>query len=131
MSCFIFWFYIKPQLCLIVEAPFHCCFIFWFYIKPQPIVLAFPAGTVASYFDSTSNHNYKFDIVGGRTVASYFDSTSNHNCTEMASLLVIVASYFDSTSNHNCFVINFTITLLLHILILHQTTTKQDLFSIW
>ena len=56
------------------------CFIFWFYIKPQ--------------------------LNLGNLV----------NCE--------VASYFDSTSNHNVWRISVVYLQLLHILILHQTTTQ-------
>ena len=57
------------------------------------------------------------------TVASYLDSTSNHNITTVSSSSMMVASYLDSTSNHNCLVYSLEKWQLLHILILHQTTT--------
>ena len=78
-----------------------CCFIFWFYIKPQRLTL------------NTLQHH----------VASYFDSTSNHNMFVSCEECAAVASYFDSTSNHNQFKIQKVSDMLLHILILHQTTT--------
>ena len=34
-SCFISWFYIKPQLDDVIDLITSCCFISWFYIKPQ------------------------------------------------------------------------------------------------
>ena len=34
-SCFISWFYIKPQLRTVHFWAVQCCFISWFYIKPQ------------------------------------------------------------------------------------------------
>ena len=77
--CFISWFYIKPQLSS--EKLYYqlCCFISWFYIKPQ------------------------------------------HSCGSLKYCLV--ASYLDSTSNHNSAFGQWPCSLLLHILILHQTTT--------
>ena len=79
--------------------------------------------SVASYFDSTSNHNENVEIVPLSCVASYFDSTSNHNLVKRSCTLVLVASYFDSTSNHNMVRPKRYRKGLLHILILHQTTT--------
>ena len=35
MRCFISWFYIKPQRWLRPPLVSGCCFISWFYIKPQ------------------------------------------------------------------------------------------------
>ena len=36
LRCFISWFYIKPQLIVILLTKLLSCFISWFYIKPQP-----------------------------------------------------------------------------------------------
>ena len=191
-SCFIFWFYIKPQHSVRITTV--CCFIFWFYIKPQHNSCSITSIIVASYFDSTSNHNPWQHIFRCYYVASYFDSTSNHNrghhhrfqdrllhililhqttthsikfllthCCfifwfyikpQRSSLQSIgvsscfifwfyikpqhflvdckrktVASYFDSTSNHNSISATLSIAKLLHILILHQTTTFDALVS--
>ena len=100
-SCFIFWFYIKPQLLKRWGLTVLSCFIFWFYIKPQ----LRPCGCISS------------------CVASYFDSTSNHNDEYPGRVKIRVASYFDSTSNHNTIIWIVYFIKLLHILILHQTTT--------
>ena len=86
---------------------------------------------VASYFDSTSNHNDDLEQVLEMTVASYFDSTSNHNNIVINHQKSNVASYFDSTSNHNILPFAFFISKLLHILILHQTTTKHHSLYQW
>ena len=187
-SCFIFWFYIKPQQFYCFHSAVIGCFIFWFYIKPQLHLSMMYAFFVASYFDSTSNHNYnqaskmkeellhililhqtttkdrlrkKWNTLlhililhqtttfrpshssfsscfifwfyikpqpeGVRVyvprVASYFDSTSNHNVVSLNLRCCQVASYFDSTSNHNSLPSSQSAFELLHILILHQTTT--------
>ena len=103
MSCFISWFYIKPQ-----QSPWGrwcrmSCFISWFYIKPQLARNCEKSLPVASYLDSTSNHNY--------LLKSY--------------IINYVASYLDSTSNHNTVADRWSIVWLLHILILHQTTTQR------
>ena len=56
-SCFLFQFYIKPQLPIYTSVPFH----------------------VVSYFNSTSNHNLNTPVKHKLSVVSYFNSTSNHN----------------------------------------------------
>ena len=122
-GCFIFWFYIKPQHSISFGKKSPSCFIFWFYIKPQLNLHIVQHGFVASYFDSTSNHNGKSFLSQCLSVASYFDSTSNHNTkgggggtmfccfifwfyikpqrSSYINSISSVASYFDSTSNHN------------------------------
>ena len=122
-SCFIFWFYIKPQPCAPSAWVRWGCFIFWFYIKPQPVRTEQCLRSVASYFDSTSNHNFLSHSYRTSYVASYFDSTSNHNTSMRCCIRPEVASYFDSTSNHNVSTYSVSLNGLLHILILHQTTT--------
>ena len=84
----------------------------------------------ASYLDSTSNHNILGVPFRPRLVASYLDSTSNHNEFCVNLIFEEVASYLDSTSNHNFnYCIRFSF-LLLHILILHQTTTVSAYASV-
>ena len=79
----------------------HSCFLFRFYIKPQ-LLWCHPFGFgVVSYFDSTSNHNCSQVKSCICSVVSYFDSTSNHNSSAGGSSAGSVVSYFDSTSNHN------------------------------
>ena len=99
------------------------CFIFWFYIKPQLQTLRKARIIVASYFDSTSNHNTSLYSAILGTVASYFDSTSNHNKADDGllhfQLLHILILHQTTTSQG----VDGCKTLLLHILILHQTTT--------
>ena len=158
--CFISWFYIKPQHAEHPTAVHASCFISWFYIKPQPFCYYISRNQVASYLDSTSNHNEGVSFLTTEIVASYLDSTSNHNCfsillqvrvvasyldstsnhnnTRRSTLDKIVASYFDSTSNHNNRLHTPHNWQLLHILILHQTTTwslptnlRQCCFIFW
>ena len=83
---------------------------------------------VASYLDSTSNHNHGIRIPSSDPVASYLDSTSNHNLLGGLFGASSVASYLDSTSNHNLLGSEEKGIALLHILILHQTTTKRVFF---
>ena len=126
--------------------PWHyqSCFIFWFYIKPQllsPISLHL---RVASYFDSTSNHNSPSArnrtarllhiLILHQTTTGCRSAACSWSCfifwfyiKPQLHLSVLrhsgVASYFDSTSNHNTARMSPFSRALLHILILHQTTT--------
>ena len=147
-GCFLFCFYIKPQLNALMSKKKKCCFLFCFYIKPQPSVSIGILLEVVSYFVSTSNHNWDEIHFGANEVVSYFVSTSNHNLIEELNSAVYVVSYFVSTSNHNiaslhiiwpCVVSYFVSTsnhnytfllvsplLLFLILFLHQTTTLRQ-----
>ena len=99
--CFLFQFYIKPQLIIVVQIVIRRCFLFQFYIKPQRrqgrgvrddgcflfqfYIKPQPAmhGCMAMHScflfqfyikpQRVSNHNPQ------QTVVSYFNSTSNHN----------------------------------------------------
>ena len=65
------------------------CFLFQFYIKPQlspPGALPMP---VVSYFNSTSNHNAQTRRYPVQKVVSYFNSTSNHN-PRICDLLIVI-----------------------------------------
>ena len=55
--CFLFQFYIKPQLNERISAVKERCFLFQFYIKPQRESSCRRQHYVVSYFNSTSNHN--------------------------------------------------------------------------
>ena len=78
--CFLFLFYIKPQLCW--------CYSFFWLVVP--------------YSFSTSNHNLHFSMLFREWVVPYFFSTSNHNLSIASPCVVPVVSYSFSTSNHNC-----------------------------
>ena len=122
-GCFISWFYIKPQQVQGNERYGRGCFISWFYIKPQLCVEPYDSFKVASYLDSTSNHNGRLEYLHYVGVASYLDSTSNHNLFSSPAvdekLLHILILHQTTTDRCNI----LCIYLLLHILILHQTTT--------
>ena len=65
------------------------CFLFQFYIKPQ---LGHRGGIrtpVVSYFNSTSNHNAARAGNALAHVVSYFNSTSNHN-PRICDLLIVI-----------------------------------------
>ena len=102
-SCFISWFYIKPQQIYWLLSTHWCCFISWFYIKPQL------GGT----------HQWK----GACCFISWFYIKPQLISSTTSRFLV--ASYLDSTSNHNSSRNTLYDTRLLHILILHQTTTVR------
>ena len=77
------------------------CFLFQFYIKPQLNGSRNITVTVVSYFNSTSNHNVGLRLLMRHSVVSYFNSTSNHNSFRPREHRKHVVSYFNSTSNHN------------------------------
>ena len=77
------------------------CFLFQFYIKPQLNGSRNITVTVVSYFNSTSNHNTTGARITIPHVVSYFNSTSNHNTPARRTGSRQVVSYFNSTSNHN------------------------------
>ena len=103
MRCFISWFYIKPQHTLYHLLQLCSCFISWFYIKPQ---LGLPVHRICE-------------------VASYLDSTSNHNPPWLWSpwCLLLHILILHQTTTLMLWMANFG--QLLHILILHQTTTSR------
>ena len=78
---------------------------------------------VVSYFNSTSNHNRRYRTGAQKRVVSYFNSTSNHNRRKCRHSRPTVVSYFNSTSNHNGCWLGYDCKLLFLISILHQTTT--------
>ena len=79
LSCFISWFYIKPQQTAHQGKTKHCCFISWFYIKPQqpPLPVLRQWGCFISWF-YIKPQRAAFSSTS-KTVALYLDSTSNHN----------------------------------------------------
>ena len=101
------------------ERSLCCCFLFQFYIKPQlspPGALPMP---VVSYFNSTSNHNRTMTSEEIRNVVSYFNSTSNHNYTgvETSPLPLFLISILHQTTTktgiirllNSCFLFQFYI----------------------
>ena len=101
------------------------CFLFQFYIKPQLIEASYRPSDVVSYFNSTSNHN----VFGGSfrpgQVVSYFNSTSNHNDSldsfDQIELFLISILHQTTTKLQGR---QFRPVLFL-ISILHQTTTRE------
>ena len=144
--CFISWFYIKPQqivhefsvlvVALYLDSTSNHNWRRW------PTVYR----CVALYLDSTSNHN-SARKVNKKYLLLYI--LILHQTTTITSLTLLflgcfiswfyikpqhislpntkhhVALYLDSTSNHNILPANSFKYLLLYILILHQTTTKD------
>ena len=100
-SCFISWFYIKPQHNQLETINSLSCFISWFYIKPQ--LLANKRGK------------------GTRCFISWFYIKPQLQPPWRWQTYVV--SYLDSTSNHNFMTTSPRTWRLFHILILHQTTT--------
>ena len=123
LSCFISWFYIKPQLELKSDWNDNSCFISWFYIKPQPSWSTTMTcdGCFISWFYIKPQHTTPSIFLP--SVALYLDSTSNHNYYVRKFYNDTVALYLDSTSNHNRHNAPYILARLLYILILHQTTT--------
>ena len=56
-DCFLFLFYIKPQPWLYLLLYIYNCFLFLFYIKPQLLRYRSKRRRIVSYSFSTSNHN--------------------------------------------------------------------------
>ena len=105
------------------ERSLCCCFLFQFYIKPQlspPGALPMP---VVSYFNSTSNHNRTMTSEEIRNVVSYFNSTSNHNYTgvETSPLPLFLISILHQTTTTRLDASRPNPLFLISIL--HQTTT--------
>ena len=78
---------------------------------------------VVLYLHSTSNHNLERLSMFQRYVVLYLHSTSNHNTTPGRYRSERVVLYLHSTSNHNYGALDFFVTQLYYIFILHQTTT--------
>ena len=84
---------------------------------------------VVSYWESTSNHNYRVCTAPAFCVVSYWESTSNHNKDAAGVYLNTVVSYWESTSNHNLVSFICQINKLYLIGNLHQTTTFTVSFA--
>ncbi len=104
--------------------PIHpWCFLYCFYIKPQLAMAVLTCIRGVSYIVSTSNHNFNQFCAEIDPGVSYIVSTSNHNSTRARAGWRHGVSYIVSTSNHNMqlrIVVPHTVFL---ILFLHQTTT--------
>ena len=79
-GCILLKFYIKPQRSETHSKAQESCILLKFYIKPQLEDASAYISRVVSYWNSTSNHNWKSFIVCNLVVVSYWNSTSNHNC---------------------------------------------------
>ena len=126
-GCVISFFYIKPQLIVLLCARFFCCVISFFYIKPQPIQRTNGKvhSCVISFFyikpQLTVTVNLFFQVV------LYPSSTSNHNLngkiesnSELCYILLLHQTTTDISSGQRP-------SSLCYILLLHQTTTKDRL----
>ncbi len=123
LRCYIFCFYIKPQRFNRNHVRVFRCYIFCFYIKPQ---LRRSRGffcCVATFFVSTSNRNVVQLKDDSRQVATFFVSTSNRNAILIPTFTAWVATFFVSTSNRNLGIVSVIRPVLLHFLFLHQTAT--------
>ena len=105
MSCYLSWFYIKPQLTVSASGNKVSCYLSWFYIKPQPQPGVAEECLVVIYLDSTSNHN---------------PTVSRKSAMELLSILIL----HQTTTKLLRFRPPWP---LLSILILHQTTTAESL----
>ena len=88
-------------------------------------VMKYPNSPLTNTFlISTSNHNFPTLYGLGPHIASYLISTSNHNYQPHDTAGTRIASYLISTSNHNLPLLLETVSRLLLISFLHQTTTR-------
>ena len=147
--CILLKFYIKPQPVLVGHAVELRCILLKFYIKPQPSSDARISAYVVSYWNSTSNHNFRWFVVCWTDVVSYWNSTSNHNLvsnggtetrlylieilhqtTTVGSLVFFDASLYLIEILHQTTTLSLgqlVVHLLYLIEILHQTTTIKPL----
>ena len=62
LGCYLFCFYIKPQLVDVAFKRVRSCYLFCFYIKPQRRSASAIYRSVVTYFVSTSNHNEEAQV---------------------------------------------------------------------
>ncbi len=78
-GCFLFQFYIKPQQVSVGNQTASSCFLFQFYIKPQPRAMANGVWWSCFLFQFYIKPQQQADDIVPKSVVSYFNSTSNHN----------------------------------------------------
>ena len=127
-SCFLFQFYIKPQLAMHGCMAMHGCFLFQFYIKPQQEMCEWAANGRCFLFQFYIKPQRLPWRIVFRWVVSYFNSTSNHNVISeyMLSPSLFLISILHQTTTGNAWVSGDARLFLISIL--HQTTTSDMRF---
>ncbi len=126
--CFLFQFYIKPQLNERISAVKERCFLFQFYIKPQRESSCRRQHYVVSYFNSTSNHNDRSRLLHIKELflISILHQTTTGNAQVYGNAWLFLISILHQTTTQRD-VMKFCGKLFL-ISILHQTTTSDMRF---
>ena len=121
--CFLFQFYIKPQLNERISAVKERCFLFQFYIKPQRESSCRRQHYVVSYFNSTSNHNDRSRLLHIKELflISILHQTTTGNAQVYGNAWLFLISILHQTTT--CVSSSRAILKLFLISILHQTTT--------
>ena len=124
--CFLFQFYIKPQLNERISAVKERCFLFQFYIKPQRESSCRRQHYVVSYFNSTSNHNDRSRLLHIKELflISILHQTTTGNAQVYGNAWLFLISILHQTTTITISL--FPASSLFLISILHQTTTVSD-----
>ena len=90
----LFFFLHQTTTCELFTVYWLSCYCFFFYIKPQPFPWCYKGALVVIVFFSTSNHNAEFILYFYCKVVIVFFSTSNHNGRVSAYLLFLLLLFF-------------------------------------
>ena len=123
--CFLFQFYIKPQLNERISAVKERCFLFQFYIKPQRESSCRRQHYVVSYFNSTSNHNDRSRLLHIKELflISILHQTTTGNAQVYGNAWLFLISILHQTTTTEAPVPSASMLFLISIL--HQTTTED------
>ena len=123
--CFLFQFYIKPQLNERISAVKERCFLFQFYIKPQRESSCRRQHYVVSYFNSTSNHNDRSRLLHIKELflISILHQTTTGNAQVYGNAWLFLISILHQTTTPREY--SRAEAWLFLISILHQTTTES------
>ena len=113
---------------LLTQVDFRC-FLYLFYIKPQLSLMILSRFSVVPHIRSTSNHNASSLFFSASVGVSCIRSTSNHNFAIVKMHLMPV---FPVSVLHQTTTLRYTswcCTWLFPVSILHQTTTSVIHFS--
>ncbi len=123
--CFLFQFYIKPQLNERISAVKERCFLFQFYIKPQRESSCRRQHYVGCYFNSTSNHNDRSRLLHIKELflISILHQTTTGNAQVYGNAWLFLISILHQTTTTEAPVPSASMLFLISIL--HQTTTED------
>ena len=122
LCCFLYPFYIKPQLLGTRWQQGLRCFLYPFYIKPQLVNKVCEGCFLYPFYIKPQLRRARRELT---PVVSCIRSTSNHNSSWDATWRFSVVSCIRSTSNHNLRYVPFSLARLFPVSVLHQTTTQD------